>query len=74
MARSGRPDSSRIDYWLGIYDTPLYELMCECEHPDFDPFLAATDEDYFESFTDCTDPECEVHGDPPDFDPNEYHY
>ncbi len=62
------------EYWLGIYDSPMYEFMCECEHPDFDPFLAAVDEDYFQSFTDCTDPECEVHGDPPDFDPNDYHY
>ena len=62
------------DYWLDIYDSPLYEFMCECEHPDFDPFLAAIDEEYFQSFTGCTDPECEVHGDPPDFDPNDHHY
>ena len=62
------------DYWLGIYDSPLYEFMCECEHPDFDPFLAAIDEEYFQSFNDCTDPECEVHGDPPDFDHHHHHY
>ena len=64
------------DYWLGIYDSPLYEFMCECEHPDFDPFFAAIDEEYFQSFTDCTDPECEVHGesDELDFDSNDYHY
>ena len=61
-------------YWLGIYDSPLYDFMGVCEHPDFDPFLAAIDEGYFQSFTDCTDPECEVHADPPDFDPNDYHY
>lgn len=62
------------EYWLGIYDSPLYDFMGACEHPDFDPFLAAVDEDYSQSFTDCTDPECEVHGDPPDFDPNDHHY
>ena len=61
-------------YWLGIYDSPLYDFMGACEHPDFDPFLAAVDEDYSQSFTDCTDPECEVHGDPPNFDPNDHHY
>jgi len=61
-------------YWLSIYDSPLYDFMGACEHPDFDPFLAAVNEDYSQSFTDCTDPECEVHGDPPDFDPNDHHY
>ena len=66
--------ADEIDYWLDTYDSPLYEFMCECEHPDFDPFLAAIDDEYFESFTGCTDPECEVHGDPPDFDPNHHHY
>ena len=63
-----------IDDWLDPCDSPLHDFMSECEHPDFDPCLATIDEDYFESFTDCTDPECEVHGDPPDFDPNDYHY
>ena len=50
--------------------------MCECDAPDFDPYLAALDEDYFKSYTGCKDPECEVHGDPPeiDFDPNDFHY
>ena len=62
------------DYWLGIYDSPLYEFFCECVYPDFDPYLAAIDEEYFQSFTDCTGPECEVHGDPSDFDPNDHHY
>ena len=62
------------DYLLDVLDSPLHDFMSECEHPDFDPCLAAIDEDYFQSFTDCTDPDCEVHGDPPDFDPNDYHY
>ena len=65
-----------VDYWLDIYDSPRYELMSECEHPDFDPYAATIDEEYFKSFTDCQNPECEVHGDPPeiDFDPNDHHY
>ena len=65
-----------IDYRLDIYDSPRYEFMCECQHPDFDPYVATIDEEYFKSFTACQDPECEVHGDPPkiNFDPNDYHY
>ncbi len=64
------------DPWYTILDSQIYALMCECEHPDFDPHLAAFDEDYFQSFTDCTDPECVVHGDSSeiDFDPNDFHY
>ena len=64
------------DPWYTILDSEIYDLMCECEHPDFDPHLAAFDEDYFQSFTDCTDPECLVHGEDPeiDFDPNDFHY
>ena len=59
-----------------ILDSEIYDLMCECDAPDFDPYLAALDEDYFKSYTGCKDPECEVHGDPPkiDFDPNDFHY
>ena len=75
--RDGRPPTPQTidnNYWLGIYDSRLYDFMGACEHPDFDPFLAAIDEGYFQSFTDCADPECEVHADPPDFDPNDYHY
>ena len=65
-----------IDYWSDIYDSPGYEFMDECQHPDFDPYLATIDEEYFRSFTACQDSECEVHGDPPeiDFDPNAHHY
>ena len=65
-----------IDYWLDIYDSPQYEFMEECQHPDFDAYIATIDEEYFKSFTACVDPDCEVHGSPPkiDFDPNDYHY
>ena len=65
-----------IDYWLDIYDTPRYEFMEECQHPDFDPYVATIDEEYFKSFTACQDPDCEVHGESPviDFDPNSHHY
>ena len=64
------------DSWLAVYDSDLYEFMNECEAPDFDPYLAAIDEEYFKSYTGCEDPECEVHGEPVefDFDPNDYHY
>ncbi len=54
-----------IDYWLDIYDSPRYDFMNECEHPDFDPYAATINEEYFQSFTDCQDSECEVHGSPP---------
>ncbi len=65
-----------IDYWLDIYDSPRYEFMDECQHPDFDPYTATIDEEYFRSFTACQDPDCEVHGSPLEinFDPNDYHY
>ena len=64
------------DPWYTILDSETYDLMCECEHPDFDPHLAAFDDDYFQSFTDCTDPKCLVHGEDSeiDFDPNDFHY
>ena len=65
-----------IDYWLDIYDSPRYEFMGECQHPDFDPYAATIDEEYFKSFTACQDPDCEVHGSFPEihWDPNDYHY
>ena len=65
-----------IDYWSEVYDSPGYEFMVECQHPDFDPYTATIDEEYFRSFTACQDPECEVHGSPLEihFDPNDYHY
>ena len=65
-----------VDSWLAVYDSELYEFMNECDDADFDPYLAAIDEDYFKSYTACKGPECGVHGEPPDpdFDPNDYHY
>ena len=59
-----------------VFDSELYRFMNECDDPDFDPYLAALDEDYFKSYTACKDSECEVHGDPPeiDFDPSDYFY
>ena len=65
-----------IDYRSATYDSPGYEFMSECQHPDFDPYVATIDEEYFRSFTACQDSECEVHGSPLeiDFDPNAHHY
>ncbi len=65
-----------IDYWSEVYDSPGYEFMSECQHPDFDPYTATIDEEYFRSFTACQDSDCEVHGTPLEihFDPNDYHY
>ena len=65
-----------IDYWLDNYDSPRYEFMEECQHPDFDPYVATIDEEYFQSFTACQDPECEVHGSQPEinWNPNAHHY
>ena len=59
-----------------IFDSEIYGFMNECDDPDFDPYLAALDEDYVKSYTGCNDPECEVHGESPeiDFDPNDFHY
>lgn len=59
-----------------VFDSEIYDFMCECDDPDFDPYLAALDENYFKSYTACKEPDCEVHGGPPeiDFDPNDYHY
>ena len=59
-----------------ILDSEIYDLMCECKHPDFDPHLAALDEDYFQSFTACKDSDCVVHGEDSEvgFEPNDFHY
>ena len=47
-----------------------------CEDPNFDPYRAIHDEEYARTYTGCPDPECEVHGQPKefDFDPNDHHY
>ncbi len=62
--------------WLDIVESPGYEFMNECEHPDFDPYTATIDEEYFKSFTACQNPDCEVHGSFPEihWNPNDYHY
>ena len=57
-------DEKRLQYYEACYDD------------NFDPYEAAMNPVYAESYTGCPDPECEVHGNPPplDFDPNDYHY
>ena len=55
-------------------DSDLIMAYEGCEDPNFDPYRAIHDEEYARSFTNCKDPECEVHGDPPDFDPKDFHY
>ena len=61
---------------------PLYideerlEFFEACYDPDFDPYEATRNENYAQSYTGCKDPDCGVHGNPPEleFDPNDYHY
>ena len=57
-------DEKRLQYYEACYDD------------NFDPYEAAQNPVYAESYNDCPDPECEVHGNPPplDFDPNDHHY
>ena len=57
-------DEERLQYFEACYDD------------NFDPYEAAQNLVYAESYKDCSDPECEVHGNPPplDFDPNDFHY
>ena len=47
-----------------------------CDDDNFDPYEAAQNSVYAESYKDCPDPECEVHGNPPplEFDPNDFYY
>ena len=57
-------DEKRLQYYEACYDD------------NFDPYEAAMNPVYAESYKDCPDAECEVHGNPPplDFDPNDHHY
>ena len=57
-------------------DSDLLMAFDGCEDPNFDPYRAIHDEEYARTYSDCPDPECEVHGQPKefDFDPNDYHY
>ena len=56
-------------------DSGIFEA---CYDDNFDPYEAAANPAYAESYTGCPDPECEVHGNPPpldfDLDPNDHHY
>ena len=60
----------------GDFDPDVYRAASKCIDPNFDPMLAASDDDYFWSYDGCEDIRCPYHGDPedPDFDPNDYHY
>ena len=56
-------------------DSELVMTYEGCDDPDFDPYRAVHDEEYAQSYA-CKNLECEVHGEPNefDFDPNDYHY
>ncbi len=66
--------------YIDSEDDPLYEKRLwyfeACYDDNFDPYEAAANPAYAESYKDCPDRECEVHGNPPplDFDPNDFHY
>ena len=78
------PEESRTSSIAPIYidsepfylDSDLLMAFDGCEDPNFDPYRAIHDEEYARSYAGCKDPECEVHGEPKefDFDPNDYHY
>ena len=70
-------DVARIDTVDPLYiDEEILWFFESCYDDNFDPYEAAVNPDYAQSYTGCPDPECEVHGDPPktDFDPNDFHY
>ena len=60
------------------FEARVYRAASRCIDPNFDPMLAATDDDYFWNYDGCDDIRCPYHGDPedPDFysDPNDHHY
>ena len=60
----------------GDFDPKVYRAASKCTDPEFDPMLAASDDDYFMSYDGCDNISCPFHGDPedPDFNPNDYHY
>ena len=76
------PEASDVAPVCTDTDDPLYidqerlQFYEACNDDNFDPYEAARNPDYAQSYTNCKDPECEVHGDPPeiDFDPNDFHY
>ena len=60
------------------FEARVYRAASRCIDPNFDPMLAATNDDYFWNYDGCDDIRCPYHGDPedPDFylDPNDHHY
>ena len=60
----------------GDFDPEVYRAASRCIDPNFDPMLAASDEDYWFNYDGCDNISCPFHGDPedPDFDPNAHHY
>ncbi len=67
----------RYPDWDPLYiDEKRLQYFEACYDDNFDPSEAAQNPVYAESYRDCPDPECEVHGNPPplDFDPNDFHY
>ena len=57
------------------FEARVYRAASRCIDPNFDPMLAATNDDYFWNYDGCDDIRCPYHGDP-DFylDPNDHHY
>ena len=60
----------------GNFDPKVYRAASRCIDPNFDPMLAASDDDYFTTYDGCEDISCPFHGDPddPGFNPNDHHY
>ena len=58
------------------FDPNVYRAASKCLDPNFDPMLAASDEEYWFNYDGCENISCPFHGDPedPDYDPNAQHY
>ncbi|MCE2458345.1 MAG: hypothetical protein J4G14_11110, partial [Dehalococcoidia bacterium] len=58
------------------FDPDMYRAASKCLDPNFDPLLAASNEDYLLNYDGCDNISCPFHGDPedPDYDPNAQHY
>ena len=58
------------------FDPNVYRAASKCLDPNFDPMLAASDEEYWFNYDGCDNISCPFHGDPedPDYDPNAQHY
>ena len=56
----------RYPDWDPLYiDEKRLQYFEACYDDNFDPYEAAQNPVYAESYKDCPDPECEVHGNPP---------